>query len=242
MPKIALLSDIHANYPALKAVTDELERENPDIWVCMGDIVGYGPHYNECLEFIRSRDIICVKGNHDGALSGEVSVDHFRDPNRRLIKKMIDEVDTDHKRWIASLPFIYKQEGDISWIAAHASPINPENWEYLNSAIKIRQVLSGLDITFCFVGHTHKPGIVSDKIGFQRLEKTQKYMINPGSVGQSRDENYQASAGILDTDTMTYKNIRIDFNIEKVIQDLEELGFSRNASEHMMGMARSRMY
>ncbi|MEX0610407.1 MAG: metallophosphoesterase [Balneolaceae bacterium] len=233
MPRVAIISDVHANFPALRAVINALENEQPDVWICLGDLVGYGPHPKECIEEIRSRNMVCVLGNHDAGVTGNLSLKHFRNPNRKLIeltKKLITE---DQIKWLSSLPLTIdnKEQG---WIAAHASPEEPENWEYLDSAFKVRKILPQLDQPLCFVGHTHHPAMVSDTIGLKVFKKDHNYLINPGSVGQSRDGDNRASCSFVDTDKFEYKNIRVTFNVDSVLRDLEKLGFTQGEAEHLM--------
>ena len=233
MPKIALISDIHGNLPALYAVLKELDKENPDLWVCLGDIVGYGPEPAECLEEVIKREMICVMGNHDGGVNGKVPLEHFRNPNRRVIEITKELISKEQIEWLEQLPLIYKSE-EHSFIAVHASPENPEKWEYLESAIKVRSLLGNIPGRFCFSGHTHKPAVVSDTIGITQVKDGYKFMINPGSVGQPRDNDRRASCGILDTDKYTYKNIRVNYNPETVLVKLEKLGFTRQEAERLM--------
>jgi putative phosphoesterase len=231
MSKIALISDVHGNLMALQKAIKTLEEYSPDIWICLGDLVGYGPFPKECIDLVRSKEMYCVLGNHDAGVIGKVPLRHFRKPNRTLIeltKKLISE---DDKKWLASLPYTIVKE---DWIAVHASPIKPERWEYIESAFTARNLLNNISQKFCFVGHTHKPVLVSDKIGNNEFKTGNKYLINPGSIGQSRDGDYRASCAFIDTKDWTYENIRISFDIEPVLTSLVKLGFSRNESQRLM--------
>lgn len=231
MPRIALISDVHANMEALTRVIDTLEKESPDLWLCLGDLVGYGPSPNEVIDLIREREIKCVLGNHDAGIIGKVPLKHFRNPNRKLIEKTKKLVSDSNKDWLASLPIVKKEN---NWLAVHASPVEPEKWFYLNSAMTARAILSDLDQEFCFVGHTHKPVLVSNKLGVNTLKKGFKYLINPGSVGQSRDEDYRASCCIVDTEYYTYKNYRVDYPIDPVMSGLMKMGFTKSEARQML--------
>ena len=232
MPRIAILSDIHANLPALEKVLEKLEKESPDIWLCLGDLVGYGPYPSECIDLVRERNMICVKGNHDAGVTGELTVKHFRNPNRKLIEITNQRLlRNDQVEWLKSLPYIVEDE---HWIAAHASPIEPEKWQYIESAFTARDILKKTQKQFCFIGHTHKPVLVSEGFGINKVKPGHSYLINPGSVGQSRDGDYRGACGILDTNIMEYKTFRIDFDIEKVLTGLTKLGFSRKEASQMI--------
>lgn len=231
MPKIALISDIHANYNALEAVVKKLESEKPDHWLCLGDLVGYGPEPKKCLDFVRENNIPTVLGNHDAGVAGLLSVKHFRNPNRRLIEVTKNILNNDEINWLKSLPLVIESE---NWIAAHSSPNEPEKWKYIDSAFTARTILSNIGQDICFIGHTHKPGLVSDKIGVNTFKKGHKFLINPGSVGQSRDEDYRSSCCIVDTDNWIYTNFRVEYDVEPVLTSLTKLGFTRREASILL--------
>lgn len=235
MSKIAIISDVHANLPALKAVVQRLEKEQPEEWLCLGDLVGYGPHPKECIKLIREKDIRCIKGNHDAGVTGELSLKVFRNPNRKLIELSQSLLEEKDIQWLRELPLtLTGSTHGHSWMAAHASPVHPTEWNYLESAFTIRPILQDLEQDLCFVGHTHRPALVTDTIGLNQLSNGHKALINPGSVGQSRDGDPRASCGLLDLNAFTWQNFRVEYDINPVLNDLEKLGFSRRESEHLM--------
>ena len=136
--KLALISDIHANTEALKAVLSKLDELAPDKIICLGDLVGYGPFPNECIELIRQREIPVVLGNHDAAITGAQSLDLFRDPNRSLLKWTIDQITPENFSFLKELPLTLNFD---NWIAAHASPSDPHKWPYMDSAVKCRKLV-----------------------------------------------------------------------------------------------------
>jgi putative phosphoesterase len=233
LKKIALISDVHSNFPALENVVKELEKEDPDVWICLGDVVGYGPHPSKCIDLIRKMGMICVLGNHDAGVIGRLSLKHFRNPNRRLIERTRELISEEQLQWLKSIPL--KAEDEFgNWLAVHASPENPSRWEYLESAFRMRPLLEKLEHQVCFFGHTHRPVLVSDTIGVKEFQKGHKYFLNPGSVGQPRDGDQRASCALVDVENHIYKNIRVEFEVGKVLLDIENLGFSRREAEHMM--------
>ncbi len=231
MPKIALLSDIHGNLQALNLVIEKLEKEKPDYWLCLGDIVGYGPNPKECISVIRQKNMLCVQGNHDCGITGSVSLKHFRNPNRKLIEITKKQLSKEEIEWLASNPFVIKRDG---WIAAHASPINPQKWKYIDSAFIGRDILEKIDQSICFIGHTHKPAIVSNSFRVKEFQKGYKFLINPGSVGQSRDGDYRASCSVVDTENWIYKNFRVEYETEPILTGLTKLGFTRDEANHLL--------
>lgn len=231
MHKLALISDIHGNLPALQAVLEDIDKDEPNEWLCLGDIVGYGPFPSECLNLIRERNIPTVMGNHDAGVCGELNLKHFRGPNQRLIEMTRGMLDPGQLKWLKSLPM---QKRNDQWLAVHASPITPEKWVYVDSAIKARKILSEIDQELCFVGHTHIPGMVCAQIGVNGFHKEHKYLINPGSVGQSRDSDFRASYCIIDMNNWTIDFKRVSYNTEKVLTGLNKLGFTRTESHRLL--------
>tara|TARA_R110002050_G_C8947387_1_gene513082 strand:+ start:1713 stop:2417 length:705 start_codon:yes stop_codon:yes gene_type:complete len=232
MPKIALISDIHGNLPALEAVLEVLEGYSPDLWICLGDLVGYGPNPSECINIVKEREMLTVLGNHDAGVVGKLTIKHFRNPNQRLITMSQEMLSKDEFSWLSELPLTLS-EGDV-WVASHSSPIKPMEWGYLDSAIKARKVLSEIEASLCFVGHTHVPALVSSQIGNMLFTEGNKHFINPGSVGQSRDNDFRASCCFVDTDNWIIENIRVEYNTEKVVTDLHKLGFTREECHQLL--------
>ena len=234
MSRIALISDVHANFTALQTSIKQLEVYEPDIWICLGDLVGYGPNPSECIELIREKNMLCVKGNHDAGVTGELSVRHFRNPNRKLIEMTRSLISQEQLKWLKSLPLVIKQD---SWIAAHSSPVAPEAWKYVESAFTARDIIRECDEKLCFIGHTHKPAFVADRLGVNKFSEGINYLINPGSIGQSRDGDYRASFAFIDTSKWEYQNLRAEFDVEPVLTGLMRLGFSRGEAVHMMKLS-----
>ncbi|MEQ8578092.1 MAG: metallophosphoesterase family protein [Balneola sp.] len=233
MTRIAIISDIHANLPALEAVFLELDKYKPDKWLCLGDIVGYGPYPSECIDLIKERKIQTVLGNHDAGVAGIIGLNHFRDPNRKLIALTRKKLSKDQLEWLKELPVKIENTKE-NYVAVHASPIEPLKWAYVDSAIKARKIIDKLNHKICFVGHTHMPAIVADRIGVMNFEKDYRYLINPGSVGQSRDGDYRASCMLLDIEKGSIETLRVEYPIEKVLSKLIDLGFSSREAHQLL--------
>jgi len=229
--KIGLLSDIHGNLPALQVCLHKLNEKKADLIICLGDTVGYGPFPNECLDTLRQRQIPSVLGNHDAAAIGKLTLNIFREPNASLLKWTAKNLRGENQAYLLKLPLTIENE---NWIAAHASPVNPERWQYLRSAITCRSILKKIDQDICFVGHTHIPGVVANEIGIFNLKKGYKYVINPGSVGQSRDEDYRASCGIFDTDLFSYQNYRVEYDIKDTLKGYDRIGISKADARYLL--------
>ncbi len=266
--RLALISDIHGNVSAFRAVLECIDQEGVDAILCLGDTVGYGPNPSECIDLMIERGIQSVLGNHDACVIDKLTDSFFSEPNRRLLRWTREHLRPDQMAWLEGLPMTIEHRtlGIVHWasnighrtsdidapdapdavdhpdaqatdpqspipdprfIAAHASPINPDRWQWLDSAITCREVLSQVDYDFVFVGHTHVPALVPDQLGVFGLEKGYKFLINPGSVGQGRDHDRRASFGILDVGNYSYRNIRIHYDTAIHQAELDKLGYTK---------------
>mgnify|MGYP006442944775 CR=1 FL=1 len=260
--KLALISDIHANYPALKASLDVLDDKKIDQWLCLGDLVGYGPFPEQCIEEIRTRKIPCLLGNHDASMVGKMPFEVFKEPNRSLLMQTRELLDQDSINFFQKMPLTLDSETinnnaelksdedenedkdkgrqhlgnkPIQWLAAHASPIEPYRWNYLDSAIKCRKVLKEFPkYDALFVGHTHRPAFLPEKIGTFGMKKGQRYMFNPGSIGQPRDNDERSSVMVIDFHNYEYENIRIEYDVDETLKGYKRFGISQKKGRRLL--------
>jgi len=229
--RIAVLSDIHANLPALLAVLRKLDTLPHDRVISLGDQVGYGPHPNEVIDILRERNIPTVLGNHDAGVVGRISLGMFREPNHSLLAWTRDHLTGENREYLMRAPLTMEED---NWIAAHASPIEPEQWTYLNSAPLCRKVLSQIPHTFCLVGHTHVPGVIPDRIGVFRVKPGHRFVINPGSIGQPRDSSRLASFGILDTEAGSWDHHQVAWPRSETLEGFERLGVDDQTAAQLL--------
>ena len=235
--RILILSDIHANWPALEAVLNEARKIGFDqIW-CAGDIVGYYPWCNEVTHWVRENVQRCVMGNHDAIIAGLVSPDYFSSYAYTPIIWTLRELSRENKGFISQLPLVIK---DKSTLLVHDTPLRPLSMEYILYPEEALEVLKNTPPRLIFYGHTHIPilfelgreelKVVYEMDGYP-LREDKKYLINPGSVGQPRDGIPLASFLIWDTERNLLFHKRVDFDKERVIRELkkrnlpEELGY-----------------
>ncbi len=230
-----IISDIHANMAAFRAVLDDAEGQYDKVW-CLGDIVGYGPDPNECVELLAGLDHICIAGNHDWAVLGKLDVDDFN-PDARHVSLWTRNVLTDSNcQFIQKLPVALVQEEKFTLV--HGSPRHPI-WEYVLYPAVAQVNFEHLSTPYCLVGHTHSPvifyaphnpnGISEAEVptsnnGPQALGE-RRLILNPGSVGQPRDGDPRASYGILDLDNLSFEYRRIPYPIADVQERMVELSF-----------------
>jgi predicted phosphodiesterase len=217
--KILVISDIHANISAFEAVL-QAAGEIDATW-CLGDIVGYGADLNECVERVRSLpNLLCVKGNHDLAISNPQSLSEFNLAASQAIMLSRECISAENVAFLQALP--EKVTTDLATYA-HGSPRNPI-WEYVLDGHVARENLEVFTSQLGFVGHSHLPLMfVESSIGRplsrhypvpgDQVPITSRSILNPGSVGQPRDNDPRASFGIFDPDAMTWQIQRVDYDI-----------------------------
>ena len=130
-----------------------------------------------------------------------------------------EKLSQDQRDWLASLPL---KESDGVATFVHASPGHPEKWLRVESFFLAQDQFNHFETEVCFVGHTHLPGVLADKLGVLRVRKGHRFIINVGSVGQPRDGDPRASFAIFDPDTFTYELRRIPYNVERSVQRIRE--------------------
>jgi diadenosine tetraphosphatase ApaH/serine/threonine PP2A family protein phosphatase len=162
--RYAIFTDIHANLEALQTVLskiDELATEKPidQIWF-LGDLVGYGPNPNECIDLLRERTDVIIAGNHDWAAVGKLDVEDFSPAARISAEWTGEQLTEDHREFLRNLPERLEKD---SCTLVHGSPYGPL-WEYLTSEVLAERAFEHFNTRFCIVGHTHVPVIFQQPI------------------------------------------------------------------------------
>jgi len=226
--RIAVLSDVHGNLPALEAVLEAL-RPYDAVWQ-LGDVVGYGPQPDEVVALLASEDAVGVRGNHDSAAIGDLETNSFNDDARAAVEWTAERIKPETRQWLAALPL---RTIDEPFTLVHGSPRDP-TWEYIYSAAIARANLSAFDTDHCLVGHTHVPVVFRErksggvettiaKAGTTIAIGGARLIVNPGSVGQPRDGDPRACAMLLDTDKGSFEWRRVEYPIERVQKLMTEL-------------------
>jgi len=218
--KYAIISDIHGNLAALEASLSFIDKEKCDHIICLGDIVGYGPYPNECIKLIRQSADVVLAGNHDHAAVDLLTTSYFNKYAKLAAQWTKNVITADNWRYIAGLPY-EKVIHDSMYV--HASPRNPEEWDYVLSVYDARENFSHFNERICFIGHSHVPVNYAlqqnDQINVLqepklKLVDSARYIVNIGSVGQPRDGNPHASFGIYLPDENLYELKRVSYNIQ----------------------------
>jgi diadenosine tetraphosphatase ApaH/serine/threonine PP2A family protein phosphatase len=222
--KIALISDVHSNIQALEAVLDFVDDVGVDKIVCLGDIVGYGADPKACLDILRLRCSVLVLGNHDLAVVSESNRHSLPRDGRKAAKHNHAALEKEDLEFLASLPYVASDEGCTF---VHATPREPEHWYRLSSYQESQSQFSYFTTDICFNGHTHRPSIISDKLGVLQVRPGHRYLVNVGSVGQPRDGDPRASFGLFDTKEYSYRLVRVEYDIEGAIDRIKEEGLPK---------------
>ncbi|HOX23184.1 MAG TPA: metallophosphoesterase family protein [Elusimicrobiales bacterium] len=215
-----VFSDVHGNYEALKSVLDFFSRRKVDGYLCCGDLVGYGPQPEECVQAVSNlSNLRCVIGNHDLAVLGRIPLKWFNAYATAAIEYSRGKLSGASFKFLESLPERIEEGG---WTLVHGSPKNPTE-EYLLTGEQFLESLPFLNTPLCFIGHSHLtfylsrtgvrfPELIplhSDEL--LRLEPELKYAVNPGSVGQPRDRDPRASCGLYDSNSGVFSLVRLEY-------------------------------
>lgn len=228
--RVAILSDIHSNVVALETVLGVMGSFD-HLWN-LGDTIGYGPRPNECMAKMRDLAQVLIAGNHDLACIGRVDLSDFNADARFANIWNGEQLEADHWATLESLPPLH--EVDERFMVAHGSPREPV-WEYLLSVAQARANFELFAHQVCFVGHSHVPLVFREHPDGRcddpylpaagevlELKAGSRYLINPGSVGQPRDQDPRAAYAMLDTEAGTVRFNRVEYDIAKTQAQMRE--------------------
>jgi predicted phosphodiesterase len=233
--RVLVISDVHANLTALDEVLADasgiewLGRSGFDAIWSLGDIVGYGPWPNECIERLQQYNgHLRVAGNHDWAALGRLDVEEFNREARKMVLWTQQQLNPASLAYLRSLPDQPLEHANFT--ITHASPREPV-WEYIHTGSIARENVDHFATLYCLVGHTHVPRIYRLATGalvegasctvhgpvYDRdivLAGPHRLIINPGSVGQPRDRDPRASYALLDTENGRWRYRRVRYDVE----------------------------
>ena len=230
----AIISDIHANLEAFQAVLEDIRQYDVDAIYCLGDVVGYGPNPRECIDLVMERCAVTMLGNHDqGAVFDPKGFNGVAERaiywTRVQLEAPVPSQPASDRRWefLGECPRTHKED-DVLYL--HASPRHPINDyifpEDIYHQAKMERLFRLID-RYCFHGHTHVPGIITESLQFHAPDEIdycwkldgRKTFINVGSVGQPRDADWRACYVLLDSDNTVYYR-RVEYDVEATIQKI----------------------
>jgi predicted phosphodiesterase len=239
-----IVSDLHSNAEALRAVMKRLRRKRVDRVVCLGDFVGYGGQPNQVLDVMRTMKAtkLYIRGNHDRVAAGIDDGSGFNHAAKSAAIWTRDHLSGPNRRFVQSLPLGPLKSGEV--LLCHGSPYDED--EYVFTEHHASMVFKLFDAPVIFYGHTHLPVVFAtdEERSFVwgaavageatvKLESNLRYLINPGSVGQPRDRNPMASFAMFDDEKRTVQFLRVEYDIEKAQSAILKAGLPRILADRL---------
>ncbi|WP_306591675.1 metallophosphoesterase [Geothrix sp. 21YS21S-4] len=239
-----ILSDLHANLHALRAVLRFAKRRSIRRFAVLGDLVGYGAHPNQVLEKVRDlRPCFLVRGNHDKVCAGLAADSSFNQAARESAEWTQEKLRRDNWRFLASLPVGPLQvEGD--YVIAHGSPMDED--AYLLHIREVGVAFDAFEGPLCFFGHTHVAGCfeldetegrlnwITLKPGeWFQLQPNCRYLVNPGSVGQPRDRDPRASFMTFDPGRRRIRLHRLEYDVDGAARAILAVGMHPSLADRL---------
>ena len=239
-----ILSDLHSNLHAFKAVLRFVRRRAIHRFVLLGDLVGYGANPNQLLDGVRElRPRFLVRGNHDKVCAGLESASTFSLPARHAADWTRERLRQDNWRFLADLPVGPLWVGEDYQIA-HGSPVDED--AYLLHGREISQAFDAFEGQLCFFGHTHLPGCfeLDESLGqlnwislepgeWFSLQPHCRYLVNPGSVGQPRDRDPRTSFMTFDPRKRRLRLHRLEYDVKAAAKAITSAGLHQNLAARL---------
>ncbi|MDH5444950.1 MAG: metallophosphoesterase family protein [Gammaproteobacteria bacterium] len=229
--KIAVISDIHSNLEALTACCQMAMEQGAEKFVCLGDIVGYGPDPVAVIDMLRGLPgFTCILGNHDEYMYNSIDVKSTA-PVQEVAEWTVEQLSEQHIEFLKTLPYVLVENG-VSYV--HASLNNPGNWSYIIKPDSAKKCLDSASTNLVFYGHVHIPmlfhenqdnsvELIYPQAGQKfLLRPNQRYLINVGSVGQPRDDNNDASFVMYDEEIHAVSFFRVAYDVDRTIEKIHE--------------------
>jgi diadenosine tetraphosphatase ApaH/serine/threonine PP2A family protein phosphatase len=237
--RVAVISDIHSNLPALEAVLGDIGAEDPEQVWCLGDIVGYGAQPDACTRLVADVVEICLAGNHDLVVRGDLDVRYFAMSAGAAARWTLKTVDAATRDYLSALSPLAQIEGVGLY---HASPRDPV-WEYVLSISQAGECLDVQRQRVCLIGHSHVACHFSrnggDVQGEQALDGTTldmadgEWLVNPGSVGQPRDGDPRAAWLMIDTESWSASFKRVEYPVDEAARAIVDAGLPRSLADRL---------
>jgi len=238
MSKLALISDIHGNLEALIAVLRQIDAARVDHVICLGDVIGYGPDPALCVELISGSCDITIRGNHDDAALSPETPANFNPTAAESLRLTRSLLTDDHLETIQS----WQARGKIEGVHVSHASFGRRIYAYILNKHTAAESFDGLNATIGVFGHTHVPAMFACPIDAEpspenirghlplpaevrtAIPDGYRALINPGSVGQPRDRNPDASWGLLDTEARSFRTHRVAYDIDAVHRKIRKVG------------------
>ena len=242
MIKVLVISDVHANITALEAVLADAGKVN-EVW-CLGDIAGYGPDPNECIERIQALPkLTCMMGNHDYGAIGSSALETFNVDAKKALLWQRDILTEESMKFLRTLSQEPRVSGSVTLV--HGSPRDPI-WEYVMNTLVARINLAYFETLWCFVGHSHFQAVFqyhaeTDDVSIEvpkpsvRYDLKERALLNPGSVGQPRDRDPRAAYAFFYPKEKAWEPRRVEYDIKSVQKRILDAGLPPRHAERLAG-------
>lgn len=238
--RVAILTDIHSNLTALEAVIAQTDEAGVDARWCLGDVVGYGAQPDACASLAAERCDICLVGNHDLAVTGEIDTEVFSASAAAAVEWTVDNCKPATMKFLKGLkPEDANQEVGLY----HASPRDPV-WEYVLAVDQARECMEEQDGRVSLIGHSHVALYFTDGAGTgakggqapdgHEIDLANgRWLLNPGSVGQPRDGDPRAAWLELDTEAWKATYHRVPYEIDEAADAIRAAGLPDLLAERL---------
>ncbi len=216
--RYAIVSDIHANLTAWKTVLNDIADMRADQIICLGDVLGYGPHPVEVLESVYQTVHVTLLGNHDAAICGKLDTDLFSKQAQEAVHLHREQISDAGIRWLRELPLVLSTP---EFRCTHGDFSSPADFYYISEPEDALPSWQATDESLLFVGHSHTPGVhvlgssgtphLLDACDFE-LEPGKRYIVNPGSVGYPRAGHFRSTYCLFDdvAQTLVFRELPFD--------------------------------
>jgi predicted phosphodiesterase len=238
--RVAVISDIHSNLPALEAVLADIGAGDPDQVWCLGDVVGYGAQPDECTQLVSEVVEVCLAGNHDLVVRGDLDVRYFAMSAGAAARWTLKKAQPSTREFLSGLAPLGQSNGVGLY---HASPRDPV-WEYVLSISQAGECLDVQQQRICLIGHSHVACYFAredggDTVGEQAMDgaklqmQSGEWLVNPGSVGQPRDGDPRAAYLMLDTEDWTATFRRVEYAVDDAARAVIDAGLPRSLADRL---------
>jgi len=236
--RYAVISDVHSNAEALRAVLRDINKKQVRDIFFLGDAVGYGPQPNESVELLQSECNTIIAGNHDWGVLGLTEIGSFNEYAKIALAWTRGVLTAANREILRTSPLKSEISGmDITLV--HATPCEPERWHYLLTLSDAEINFKYMHTDICFIGHSHSPFIIEMsfpgelKTDKQEMYKTEgsRYIINTGSIGQPRDGDPRACYALVDENRIEL--VRVGYDIQSTQKKMSEAGLPHMLIERL---------
>ncbi len=237
--RYAILGDIHGNLEALEAALNVLRPAGIDVYLQVGDIVGYGADPGPCIQKMREIGALVVSGNHDWAVVGKLDTSYFNPFAREAVEWTRSILEPADRLYLEQLPLVLEINDELEVV--HATRDQPELFDYIQTYYDAHRSFEALSTNVCFMGHSHIPisfikgeAVTHTLSTSFQVPKDARALINVGSVGQPRDDNPKTAFAVYDSRTREYALHRVAYDAKRTAEKIRRAGLPDILGERLL--------